>query len=139
LTAETYRLEPSLISAITRVLEADQQVIFAYLYGSMQTEGHGRDVDIAVYPVDHVGGNRVALDLKIALYHETGMPADVFDVRPIREVLASGDIFGLLYLKNVLEGGRLLVDKDPAVRAEFLERYGFRYRECAGMIQEVLA
>jgi len=139
LTAKAYRLEPSLIDAIMRVLAADPRVVFAYLYGSMQTEGHGRDVDIAVYPVDHVDGNLVALDLKIALYHETGMPADVFDVRPIREVLASGDIFGLLYLKKVLEGGRLLVDKDPEVLAAFLERYGFRYRECAGMIQEVLA
>jgi uncharacterized protein len=139
LTAKTYHLEPSLIDALIRVLEADPWVVFAYLYGSMETEGHGRDIDIAVYPADHVEGNAMALDLKIALYHETGMPADVFDVRPIREVLASGDIFGLLYLKKVLEEGRLLVDKNPDVRAGFLERYGFRYRECAGMIQEVLA
>lgn len=139
MTAETYREEPSLISAITRVLEADPRVVFAYLYGSLQREGHGRDIDIAVCPVDRVDGDSVALDLKIALYRETGVPADAFDVRPIREVLASGDIFGLLYLKSVLEGGRLLVDKDPDVRAAFLECYGFRYRECAGMIQEVLA
>lgn len=132
-------MEPSLVKAIIRVLEADSQVVFAYLYGSMQKDGHGRDIDIAVYTVDRADGDLVALDLKIALYHETGMPADVFDVRPIREVLVSGDIFGLLYLKKVLEEGRLLVDKDPDVHAAFLERYGFRYRECAGMIQEVLA
>jgi hypothetical protein len=50
-----------------------------------------------------------------------------------------GDVFGLLYLRNVLQTGRILVDKNPAARSDFLERYGTRFRECEGLMQEVLA
>jgi hypothetical protein len=44
----------------------------------------------------------------------------------------------LLYLKNVLEANRLLLDKLPAARADLLERYGSRFRECEGFMQEVV-
>jgi hypothetical protein len=39
----------------------------------------------------------------------------------------------------MLKVGRMLVDKNPRAHADFLERYGTRFRECEGLIQEVLA
>jgi len=57
----------------------------------------------------------------------------------LNSLVEHGDIFGLLYLRNVLRAGRILVDKDPKARSDFLERYGTRFRECEGLMQEVLA
>jgi hypothetical protein len=36
-------------------------------------------------------------------------------------------------LWNVLDGGRILVDNDHYVRADFLENYGLKFRECEGL------
>jgi hypothetical protein len=42
-------------------------------------------------------------------------------------------------LKNVLNRGRLLIDNDFRQRAAFIEAFGMKYRECEGLIAEVLA
>jgi hypothetical protein len=97
------------------------------------------DIDVAVFPEGQADGYSLAVDLKIDLHQATGMPPDTFDVRVIGDLVEKDDLFGLLYLRNVLDGGRIRVDKDRDVRADFLERYGLKFRECEGLIQEVLA
>ncbi len=126
------------IHTLTRVLSKASGVVFAILYGSSTAGNAGNDIDIAVYTEPGRDPYRLSADLKHALYKETGLPPDAFDIRVLNEVATHGDIFGLLYLKNVLEEGRILVDKAPEVRADFLELYGARYRECEGFIREVL-
>ena len=128
-----------IVDAVTKVLAKDDRVIFAYLYGSMVCEGAGNDIDVAVFPEGQADGYSLAMDLKIDLHKATGIPPDTFDVRVIGDLIETGDLFALLYLRNVLEGGRILVDKAPEIRANFLERYGLKFRECEGLIQEVLA
>ena len=128
-----------LIRAVTAVLTQDDRVIFAYLYGSIASKGKGNDVDIAVFPERNADSYSLAVDLKIDLHKETGLPPDVFDVRILNEIIEKGDIFALLYLRNVLESGQMLFNKAPDIHADFLERYGFKFRECEGLIQEVLA
>lgn len=128
-----------IIDGITKVLAKDGRVVFAYFYGSAITEAKGNDIDIAVYPDRRADPFSLAVDLKIDMHKETGVAPDAFDVRILSEIIEKGDIFGLLYLKNVVDGGKILVDKDPDVRADFLERYSLRFRECEGLIQEVLA
>ena len=128
-----------IIDSITRVLEKDDRVIFAYLYGSMISEGQGNDIDIGVYAAPDKDSQSLAVDLQIEMHRKTGLPPETFDVRSLGEIIDQGDIFGLLYLKSVVDGGIILVDKDPDVRAAFLERYGLRFRECEGLMQEVLA
>ena len=98
-----------------------------------------KDIDIAVFPVSQADCYSLAVDLKIDLQKATGMPPDAFDVRVMGDLIEKDDLFVLLYLRNVLEGGRILVDKDCDVRADFLEPYGLKFRECEGLIQEVLA
>ncbi len=132
-------MHKNLIEAVVNVLARDTRVVFAYLYGSSASGLSGRDMDIAVYLKNQADPYRSSADLKYLLYRETGLGPDIFDVRVLNKIDEHGDLFGLLYLKNVLEQGRILVDKDPDVRAHFLERYGLRYRECEGLIQEVLA
>ena len=127
-----------LIPSVIKGLNQDDRIIFAYLYGSIAEEGRGNDIDIAVYSQPDSDPHLLSADLKIALHQETGLPPDIFDIRIINSLAEEGDIFSLLYLKRVLSTNYLLVDKDPDIRVDFLESYGFRYRECEGMIQEVL-
>lgn len=134
-----YKNQKQTLDAITKVLDKDQRVIFVYLYGSMVTEEQGNDIDIAVYTDPSVDSKSTAVDLQIELHRETGLPPEAFDIRNLEGIIGKGDLFGLLYLKNVVDGGKVLVDKDPEVRAAFLEHYGLRFRECEGLIQEVLA
>lgn len=124
---------------IIEVLAGDDRVLFAFLYGSVVEEGQENDIDIAVYAVPETNFFELSADLKVALNKRIGLPPDVFDVRIINDLVEQGDLFGLLYLKNVLSSNRLLIDRNPEVRAEFLEQYGTRFRECEGLIQEVLS
>lgn len=124
---------------MVEVLSEDERVLFAYLYGSFALSGGGNDIDIAVYSAGDAGFHELSSDLKIALHKRTGLSPDTFDIRFLNGVAEHGDVFALLYLKNVLSENRLLVDRDPETRSDFLERYGLRYRECEGLIQEALA
>lgn len=128
-----------LIPSVIKGLNLDDRVIFAYLYGSIAEEGRGNDIDIAVYSQSNVDPHLLSADLKIALHRQTDKPPDIFDIRIINRLAEEGDIFSLLYLQRVLSTNFLLVDKDPDIRSNFLERYGSRYRECEGLIHEVLA
>lgn len=135
---ETMRGE-DFIALVVEVLMRDERVVFAYLYGSVVTGGRMHDVDIAVFAGPGRNPHELSADLKVALHAASGLPPDAFDVRVLNEVFERGDVFGLLYLRNVLSSGLVLVDKDPDLRAECIELYSRRYRECEGMIKEVLA
>lgn len=125
--------------ALVEVLEKERRVLFAFLYGSTISGEIGNDIDIAAYATADTDPYRLSADLKIELHAVTGIAPDDFDVRIINSIVEHGDIFALLYLRRVLEEGKILVDKDAEALAAFLERYGMRYRECEGMMQEILA
>lgn len=134
-----YEKNKQIIDSIASVLEKNDRVIFAYLYGSMVSQEKGNDIDIGVYADRFADSQSLAIDLQIEMHRQTGLPPEAFDVHLLGEVIDQGDIFGLLYLKRVVDGGGILVDKNTDVRAAFLERYGLRFRECEGLMQEVLA
>ncbi len=127
------------INTIVETLENEERVLFAYLYGSVAAGEKGNDIDIAVYSATDADPHKLSADLKVDLHKKTGIAPDSFDVRILNTLVERGDIFGLLYLRNVLKAGRILVDKNPKARGDFLERYGTRFRECEGLMQEVLA
>jgi len=127
-----------LLPKIVEVLEKDDRIIFAYLYGSAIESHNPKDIDIAVYVREDTKLSIYPVDIKINLFEATGIAPDLFDVRIINDVVFKGDIFALLYLKDVLTKSILIVDKDPEKRASFLEHYGFKFRECEGLIAEIL-
>ena len=123
---------------IRDVLANDDRVIFAYLYGSF-SEGEGyRDIDIAVYSQDNIDPFKLSADLKVKLYELTGIPPDFFDIRIINRLIKHGDLLTLLYLKNVFQRNEILVDKDFDKRSDYIEKYSMKYRECEGLINEVM-
>jgi len=126
------------ISRIQEALQAEPRVVFAYLYGSFGHSETPRDLDIAVYakaPEDVPG---LGVDIQIALGRDCNLTPDLFDVRIINALPHTGDLFALLYLKNVLETGVIMVDKAPDIRTDYLEQFGMKYRSCEGLFQEVL-
>ena len=132
-------MNPIIHQSMTHVLLSDDRVIFAYLYGSSIAAQEYNDIDIAVYAKPDCNPFLLSADIKIALSEVTDIAPDVFDVRIINHLLETGDIFALLYLKEVLENGNLLIDKDNDLRTDFIEAYGMKYRECEGLIAEVLS
>ena len=114
-------------------------MVFAYLYGSATATEDYNDVDIAVYAQDESDPFRLSADLKIALGETTGKSPDVFDVRVINHLLQKGDLFALLYLRDVLGRGELLIDNSFRTRSAFIEAFSMKYRSCEGLIAEVCA
>ena len=127
------------LETIKQGIARDDRIVFAYLYGSALEDTGARDIDIALYARDGVDPFLLSADTALGLSTDTGIPPDDFDIRVINDVVEHGDVLGLLYLRTVFQQGMLLHDKDPDLRGDVLERFGYRYRECEGLIQEVLA
>jgi predicted nucleotidyltransferase len=132
-------MNPGDLKAIRTVLAENPAVVFAYLYGSSKEALVYNDIDIAVYSKEDSNPLSLSADLKIDLSENTGRPPDGFDVRVINHLLTKGDLFSLLYLRDVLNDGIVLADHDFEERAKFIEAFGMKYRECEGLIAEVLA
>ena len=127
------------LKAIKQILRQNPSVVFAYLYGSSKDSEVYNDIDIAVFSTLDSDPLRLSEDLKIALSEKTGINPDTFDVRVINHLLRKGDLFSLLYLRDVLVQGELLLDNDFSQRASFLEAFSMKYRECEGLIAEACA
>jgi predicted nucleotidyltransferase len=134
----TPRGNPSLIDTVIEVLSEDRRVLFAYLYGSFPKLQDANDIDLAIYALEAADPHGLSADLKIELHKKTGLPPENFDIRIINDLAKRGNCFGLLYLRNVLDSDMLLFDKSSSVRADFLEEYGSRFKECEGLMQEVV-
>jgi len=132
-------MQPHKIKAIKQVLAKNPSVVFAYFYGSSKDSEVYNDIDIAVFSTPDDDPLRLSVDLKIALSEITGINPDTFDVRVINHLLIKGDLFSLLYLKDVFNQGDLLLDKNFSLRASFVEAFSMKYRECEGLIAEVCA
>jgi predicted nucleotidyltransferase len=132
-------LQTELQKTIRQVLAQNPAVVFAYLYGSATSTAEYNDIDIAVCSTTESDPFRLSADLKIAFADKTGTSPDTFDVRVINHLLRIGDMFSLLYLKDVLSHGKLLIDKNFQVRGSFIEAFSMKYRECEGLIAEVCA
>ena len=132
-------MQPHNIKAIKQVLAKNPSVVFSYFYGSSKDSEVYNDIDIAVFSTPDDDPLRLSVDIKIALSEITGISPDTFDVRVINHLLKKGDLFSLLYLKDVLNQGDLLLDKNFSLRASFVEAFSMKYRECEGLIAEVCA
>ena len=99
------------IYTIQKFLEARQDVVFAYLFGSFVREQSFRDVDVAVFLDPPPNSPLLAeLQLEEALSQVVQVPVDV-------RVLNQAPV-GFLY--QVFKEGKCLVDRDPDRRVDFV-------------------
>lgn len=117
-----------LAAILTPLLKQNEDVLFAYIFGS-QAKGtaHPRsDVDVAVYcadiPPDPEGGVRAVerqIALSLAIEQAVGKPTDVVVLNR-----ASLDL-----RQNVLTHGELLFSKHPAILAKFKQTQLQQYQD----------
>jgi predicted nucleotidyltransferase len=99
-----------IIKKISDRLHSRDDILFAYIFGSFMSEDGFKDIDIGIFI-----HNKKPSPLKIELDMENEMEGIIHlpcDVRVINNAPPS-------FAYNVLESGRLIVDKDSDLRADF--------------------
>lgn len=110
------------VRTITAALEAEPEVIFAYLHGSFLNGGAFHDIDVGIRlaaPTDR--RLTLTLDLAARLTGEAGFPVDV---RPL-------DDAPLAFRFRVFRTGRLLISRDDEGLADCMERTMREYLDIA--------
>jgi len=125
-----------LISVIAHVLNRAEEIAFAYIYGAFVTKNLFRDIDICIHiirdvedPLTYAGSiQEMIFDATTNRGFETFI-IDDFDVRVINE---SPYDFAI----NILCEGKLIVDKDPELRTDYIERISNEYRANSFILDE---
>jgi hypothetical protein len=133
----------SVMRALSRVLEAETDVLFAYLHGSFATGGPFHDVDVAVYlqprpspsdPRAQPSGLRamtLSSHLERALAQDVEGEAPPVDVRVLNQAP-----LGFRY--QALRGGHLLMTRDESRRVEWVARTVARYLDLKPLRERAL-
>jgi predicted nucleotidyltransferase len=114
-------------SLISRILNQDERVIFAYIYGSFVCDTIFRDIDVFVYIRKDENAFATQSSIRDNLYEEVShagfhnIGIDDFDVRVIND--APYD-----FVIDILDKGILLVDKNRDFRTDYIERISDQYR-----------
>jgi uncharacterized protein len=132
---ETMDKQEQVITAVKNVLDQDQRLVFAYIYGSFARGEAFRDVDVGVCLRDPAeNAFEVSFDLKERIsrsLRRMGIEADadLFDVKILNDA-------PFTFLKRVFTEGLLLLDRDPDRRTDLIEYVSIKYRECTGLLAE---
>ena len=124
-----------LFKLLARALSEEENVVFAYVYGSFVNESSFRDIDVGIYVKNpDVNPYVFCSDMKAKLslfLKEEGLEwrADRFDIQILNDA-------PFTFLKRVFREGLLLVDHDPDLRTDLVEHVSFKHRECAGILAE---
>ena len=125
----------NLIDLMKEVLGADEQVVFAYAYGSFVSGGPFRDIDIGIYvknpeenPFVITSDKKAELSLR-AKEGGFDLAPDHFDVTVLNHA-------PFTFLKRVFREGVILVDGDADLRTDLIEFVALKYRECEGILAE---
>lgn len=116
----------AITAKISDVLNADDRVIFSYLYGSFITGNFFNDIDIFIFTRAHENPYACSVSIKEKLFSyvtEAGfnIVIDDFDVRVIND--APYD-----FVIDLLCDGMLIVDKDTDIRTDYVEHISDEYR-----------
>jgi len=126
----------AIISTIKNSLEKEENIIFAYLYGSFAENAHIiNDIDIGVYCRNPDNPFSIQTDLKILISNrltEKGIELSPDDVDI--KVINNAPYYIVI---EILERGLPIVDKNPALRAWFIEKISLEYRINEIILNEV--
>ena len=109
-----------LIKKITDRLLLKKDIVFAYIHGSFLTSESFRDIDIGIFvstAKDFIFESDISYELSSALGYEV-------EVRIINNAPAA-------FQMSVLRDGKVLFSRDEALRSDFIENVGRKYRDYA--------
>jgi predicted nucleotidyltransferase len=124
-----------IIEHLTHALNQEENIVFAYVFGSFLTESFFRDIDVGMYLKDlqenpYVFCSDMKAKLSLSLKQEgLEVKADQLDIQILNDA-------PFTFLKRIFTEGVLLVDHDPDLRTDVVEHVSFKYRECAGILAE---
>lgn len=100
------------LTALERALQAEEKVLFAYLFGSAATGKMGKisDVDIAIYPAVPL-----STDDRLAVIYRIGKATRLENL----DIVFLDRIRNLHLLETIIDEGILLADKNPDFREHF--------------------
>jgi len=64
------------------------------------------------------------------------LPPDNFDITLINYLISSDRIDSLIILGEIFDG-LLIIDRDPSLRTDLIERTSAQFRESSGILQEI--
>ena len=114
-------------SVISNVLNGDEDIIFAYLYGSFTTESPFEDIDIFIYVRNDKEPFVSAMRIKEKVFDAVtahGFNTFVIDDFDVKVINNSPYDFAI----NLLCKGQLIVDKNPELRTNYIEQMSDEYR-----------
>lgn len=118
-----------IISLIKGELEGREDIIFAYIYGSLVEPEMTfyRDIDIGIYVADMKRAKEWNYDIGIGIDIEKVLRSERFGIPVDVRVINASDI---LYVHKVIQG-RLLFVKDEDLWADFVVDVSMRYNDIA--------
>jgi len=108
----------NILGVLKEILENNEKIIFAYLFGSFDEGNTFRDIDIGIYITQPDKDIESEIKLKRALTEETVYPVDVSVINN-----APPDV-----KIRVLEG-TILICRDRELMTDFIEKAGTQYIE----------
>lgn len=124
-----------LLKVIKDVLDTHPDVIFAYLFGSFLESDRFRDVDIGIYIKQDNNPYAISSELKERISRNPEISgkfsADFFDIQILNEA-------PFYVIGRIMKEGFLIIDKDPDLRKDLVEKVSLKYRECAGILKETI-
>lgn len=107
-----------------------QDIVFAYLFGSFVTEERFNDIDVAVFIEN---SDVKILEFELDLENELEKVVRVrIDVRVINDA-------PLAFSQNVIRSGKVIVDREPNLRADFEGRILKQYFDFSPFRRRYLA
>jgi len=99
-----------LIRMISQLLDEKGNIIFAYIYGSFVSSSSFRDIDIGIF-IKEMSISPLSLELEIEKDIENFVHIPT-DVRIINNAPLS-------FIFNILKDGKVIIDRDSNLRADF--------------------
>jgi len=124
-----------ILALIREFLHGEKEIIFAYAYGSFLKDKEFRDIDLGIF-LKNAGENPYVItsQIKVALSQQAKkqglyLPPDCWDVQIINQA-------PFTFLGRIFKEGKLLLDRNPDLRTDIIEKVSLKYRECAGLLAE---
>ncbi|HZX09376.1 MAG TPA: nucleotidyltransferase domain-containing protein [Acidobacteriota bacterium] len=129
-------MNKQIISILKRTLNKEKYIEFAYIFGSFVKDKKHSDIDIGIFvslPKEEEVF-KITSDLKHKISRELNKKNIPLDADHIDIVVMNHINFK--FLNNIFKQGVLILDRNPGLRTNEIEKNSNKVRECLGILKE---
>lgn len=129
-------MNKQIISVLKRTLNKEKYIEFAYIFGSFVKDKKYSDIDIAIFvslPKEEEVF-KITSDLKHKISREFNKKNIPLDADHIDIVVMNHINFK--FMNNIFRQGVLILDRNPELRTNEMEKNSNKVRECLGILKE---